>query len=90
MSLYEREINDTLKRLDECTPPFLETGYFVRAVRNYFTLQKTRDAKPKVIVLGTSIPEEIMYTFDATPHWILGGSLGAAALADELEQINVR
>jgi len=82
--LYEQEIKDTLQRLDESTPPFLETGYFIRTVHDYFSFQKMRDKRPKVIILGTSIPEEIIYASGAIPYWILGGSLGTTAWADEM------
>jgi benzoyl-CoA reductase/2-hydroxyglutaryl-CoA dehydratase subunit BcrC/BadD/HgdB len=82
--LYEQEIKDTLKRLDEHTHPFLDTEYFTRTARDYFNLKKMSEKSPKVIILGTNIPEEIIYAFGATPYWILGGSLGTTAWADEL------
>jgi benzoyl-CoA reductase/2-hydroxyglutaryl-CoA dehydratase subunit BcrC/BadD/HgdB len=40
-------------------------------------------ARPKVIVLGSGVPEEIIHAAGVTPYWILGGSLGTANWADD-------
>ena len=39
---------------------------------------------PKVIVLGSSFPEELIHAFGITPYWVLGGSLQTGAWAGEL------
>lgn len=40
--------------------------------------------QPQVMVLGSSIPEELIYAAGAKPFWILGGSLGTVAWSDDL------
>ena len=84
ISAYEQEFKDTLQKLKEEAPPFKEMGYFIQSVHDYFSFENIKLKRPKVIVLGTSIPEELIYASGAAPHWILGGSLGTTVWADDL------
>lgn len=82
--LYEHEYEAALQRIKENAPPFGENDYFFRIVHDSFSVDKMLHSHPSVAVLGTSIPEEIIYAAGTAPHWILGGSSGMAAWADDM------
>lgn len=83
-TIYESELEDTLQNICKETPFLNEMKYFVNVVNDYFRMEKMSSHKPKIIVLGTSIPEEVIYAAGAVPFWILGGSLGTASWADDM------
>jgi benzoyl-CoA reductase/2-hydroxyglutaryl-CoA dehydratase subunit BcrC/BadD/HgdB len=81
---YESEYMDTLKTLYKENSQIEELRYFLNTSYLYFNREKMARRQPKVIVLGTSIPEELIYAAGAKPFWILGGSLGTVAWSDDL------
>lgn len=60
------------KRLPEIKY-FLDTEYT-------WAMNKT---KPSVVILGTGIPEELVYASGEKPYWIIGGSLASTAWSDD-------
>lgn len=83
IGIYSQELKDTLEKLKEKEPPYEEIQYFIRVVEDYFS-ENYEKFDHKVIVLGTSIPEEFIYACGVSPYWILGGSLEMTQWADEL------
>lgn len=83
IGIYSQELIDTLEKLKEKEPPYEEIHYFIQIVQDYFS-EKNDKFNHKVIILGTSIPEEFIYACGASPYWILGGSLEMTQWADEL------
>ena len=78
--IYISEINDSIKKLQE-EKSSKQLEYFFKITKEYFNDNEYR--VQKIIVLGTSIPEEIIYALKEIPLWIIGGSLGTYNLADE-------
>lgn len=78
--IYISEINDSIKKLQE-EKSSKQLEYFFKITKEYFNDNEYQ--VQKIIVLGTSIPEEIIYALKEIPLWIIGGSLGTYNLADE-------
>lgn len=78
--IYISEINDSIKKLEE-EKSSKQLEYFFKITKEYFNDNEYQ--VQKIIVLGTSIPEEIIYALKEVPLWIIGGSLGTYNLADE-------
>lgn len=83
-SAYETEYLNVLKRLVCEMPPFKETQQLLELVQTHFSLSVRRTQRPKVIVLGSAFPEELIHAFGITPYWVLGGSQQTGAWAGEL------
>lgn len=80
---YEREYQHTVNRLIQEMPPFQEAEPFLKLVQEHFSIDVRKAAHPKVIVLGSAFPEELIHSFGITPYWVLGGSLQTGAWAGE-------
>lgn len=78
--IYISEINDSIKKLEE-EKSSKQLEYFFKITKEYFNDNEYQARK--IIILGTSIPEEIIYSLKEVPLWIIGGSLGTYNLADE-------
>ncbi len=72
---YEQEWHTALERLESEEPHLHHLDYFFNLVRSHFAYERMRKEKPPVVILGTCIPEELVYAAGATPYWVLGGSL---------------
>lgn len=83
INAYHQEIHDTLRRLKEEAPPYREMDYFFRIVGEHYGFEAIKKAAPSVVVLGTSVPEELIYAAGATPYWVLGGSPRTGAWAND-------
>ncbi|SFS03382.1 2-hydroxyacyl-CoA dehydratase family protein [Anaeromicropila populeti] len=81
---YESEFIDTLNQLLRSNKKLAGAKYFLDTTYHYFHLNTMKTRRPKVIVLGNSIPEEYIYAAGKVPFWILGGSLSTASWADDL------
>lgn len=84
VSAYEAEQQDIAERLMRKMPPFKEAEQLLELVQAHFSLTARRTQRPKVIVLGSGFPEELISAFGVTPYWVLGGSLQTGAWAGEL------
>ena len=84
VSAYEAEYQNIAERLMREMPPFKEAEQLLELVQAHFSLAVRRIQHPKVIVLGSSFPEELIHAFGITPYWVLGGSLQTGAWAGEL------
>ena len=80
---YEREYQDAVERLKQESPPFQEAAQFLEVVQTHFSLTAGRTMRPKVILLGSCFPEELIHAFGVTPYWVLGGSLQTGSWAGE-------
>ena len=82
-SNYEKEITNALQRVAEKMPYYHEYRYFEKIVSNHY-LSVSRNAIPKIIVLGSGFPEELIVAAGKMPYWILGGSRESSMWADDL------
>ena len=63
---------------------FPEVGYFLDQMRRYYSPEALTESKPKVIVLGTDFPGEIIHALTGhPPYWIIGGNNAFTAASDE-------
>jgi hypothetical protein len=52
-----------------------DAEYFFELAAQYFNIEHMQKRNPKVIVLGTALPPEIIYAFTSeNPLWVFGGS----------------
>ncbi|MCL2238767.1 MAG: 2-hydroxyacyl-CoA dehydratase family protein [Defluviitaleaceae bacterium] len=57
--------------------------YFFELAAQYFNIEHMQKRNPKVIVLGTALPPEILYAFTSeNPLWVFGGSRTMTAVSD--------
>lgn len=83
-SSYESEYMDTLRTLFNENSQLESIRYFLNTIYLYFKQDNMIRRKPEVIILGTSIPEELIYAAGSKPFWVLGGSLGTVGWSDDL------
>lgn len=74
-SAGEEEAPLVCEKLRRCLPPYKEMNYF-------FDLVCGHDSG-NLIILGSSVPEEIILASGAAPYWNLGGSKNLSVLADD-------
>jgi Benzoyl-CoA reductase/2-hydroxyglutaryl-CoA dehydratase subunit, BcrC/BadD/HgdB len=77
---HESEYIDALEKIWKQCQHISECKYFLDT-EFAWAKYKTR---PRVVVLGTDIPEELVYAASAEPYWLIGGSLSSTAWSDEL------
>lgn len=82
-SAYEAECQGIITRLKQKMPPFKEAEQLLTLVQTHFSIAEQCIQHPKVVVLGSGFPEELIYAFGETPYWVLGGSLQTGAWAGE-------
>ncbi|WKY48788.1 2-hydroxyacyl-CoA dehydratase family protein [Eubacteriaceae bacterium ES3] len=80
---YEEEYLNTLKKLMQNSPSSKELHYFFNIIYSYFKPQQMLNHKPDIIVMGSGIPEELIYAAGSKPFYILGGSQGAVNWSDD-------
>ena len=61
ISAYEAEHQNIPERLMREMPPFKEAERFLELVQDHFPLTVRRVQHPKVIVLGSGFPEELIH-----------------------------
>jgi benzoyl-CoA reductase/2-hydroxyglutaryl-CoA dehydratase subunit BcrC/BadD/HgdB len=81
---YESEYIETIKSLIKDHDHIKGLKYFLHTTYEYHSKEQMKKRRPEVIVVGTSIPEELVFAFGTRPFWILGGSLGTAMWSDDL------
>lgn len=65
-------------------PSFTEAEYFLEQIRRYYSFEELSAKSPKVIVLGTDFPSEIILALTGKPpYWIIGGNNAFTAASDE-------
>jgi len=59
------------------------TNYFFNLASQYFNPEWIGKQQPKVIVMGTALPPEIVYAYTAgNPYWVFGGSRAMTDVSD--------
>ena len=79
-SVYEWEYMDSFDRICSQQKHLPEIKYFLDTE---YAWAKGRPS-PKAVILGTAIPEELVYACGAIPYWLIGGSLASTVWSDEL------
>lgn len=83
--VYANEYSDTLYSItDQLKKDLPELEYFLDVEYSWFNSRNKSAKKPKAVILGTGIPEELILAAGAIPYWLIGGSLGANAWSDDL------
>lgn len=83
ITAYEQEYQETLARLKKSMPPYREAKLLLQAIEKHFSFKAISSRRPKIIVLGSGIPDELVYAFGACPYWVLGGSLQTGVWAGD-------
>lgn len=81
---YEKEYMDTMDRLAQENGHLRSFRYFLNQAGSWCSEENRKKKRPKVVVLGPGIPEELIWAAGATPYWILGGSLASCVWSDEM------
>ncbi len=81
---YRKEYYDTLNRLWQDNSGLKELKYFLDTMYQWCSEEQRKNTAPKVVILGTSVPEELVMAAGAEPYFIIGGSLGSVSWSDEL------
>lgn len=76
---YKREYLDTLDKIWLQPARLSGIKYFLDT--EYAWAEHKAD--PRVVILGTDIPEELVYAAGAEPYWLTGGSLASIAWSDD-------
>lgn len=79
---YNEEILDTLEKVAKTMPAYKELAFFTETVKEHY-LAESENGIPKIIVLGSNIPEELVLASGVKPYWILGGSRVSSMWADD-------
>ena len=83
ITAYEQEYQETLARLKKSMPPYREAKLLLQAIEKHFSFKAISSRRPKIIVLGSGIPDELVYAFGVRPYWVLGGSLQTGVWAGD-------
>lgn len=81
---YEKALKEDFVKLENMQVRYPELDYFIEIVKEKLIYQNMSMEKPKIIIIGTSIPEEIVYASGNTPYWVMGGSLSTIGWSDSL------
>lgn len=76
----ENEYMESLNRIWSQRKHLPQIKYFLDTE---YVWAKNRSA-PQVVILGSGIPEELVYACGAKPYWLTGGSLASTNWSDEL------
>ena len=79
-STFDKEYLDSLNRLYNENSKLMGLKWFLDNAHHW---AYKKISAPKVVILGTAFPEEIVMAAGAEPYWIIGGSLGSVAWSDE-------
>lgn len=82
-SSKEDEFEQAFEKLLSCLPPYKEIDYFLDLVRRHGSFDEKYSREPSLIILGSSIPEELIYAVGAVPYWLFGGSRTLSVFADD-------
>lgn len=80
---YEKEIIDALYTIEKFMAGYEEAAFFINMARKHF-LSDFSCIRPDIIVLGSSIPAELIFATNKTVYWVLGGSRISSNWADDL------
>ncbi len=80
---YKKEVDDVLQRLAEIMPAYEELQYFKNCVSSHYLADPERK-RSDLVVIGSSIPEELVLVAGRMPYWILGGSRASSMWADDM------
>lgn len=78
---YGKEIVEAIAQIAERSPFQEELSYFLNAAHKHF-VDDIKQPAPPLVVLGPSIPEELVCTGGRSPYWVLGGSRASSLWAD--------
>lgn len=82
-STYKKEIMDALQQILKVMPAYEELIFFVKGVKDHYLSDFEKD-NLNIVVLGSNIPEELVYAAGNVPYWILGGSRVSSMWADDM------
>ncbi len=80
--MYKKEYTDALNSVSTQRMLLPELRYFLDT--QYSWASGNARHKPQVTILGTAVPEELVYAAGAVPYWLTGGSLASTVWSDEL------
>ena len=78
-----KEYYDTLNHIWHDNRRLSELKYFLDTMFDRCSEDNKKNLAPKVVVLGTNIPEELVMAAGVDPYFIIGGSLSSISWSDE-------
>ena len=78
-----KEYYDTLNQIWHDNHKLSQIKYFLDTMYDRCSENNKNNISPKIVVLGTSIPEELIIAAGAAPYFIIGGSLSSISWSDE-------
>ena len=78
-----KEYYDTLNQIWHDNHKLSQIKYFLDTMYDRCSEDNKNNISPKIVVLGTSIPEELIIAAGAAPYFIIGGSLSLISWSDE-------
>ena len=74
---------ESIERIRSSCGSLSGAEYFFDLAARYFNIEHMQKQNPKVIVLGTALPPEIVYAFTGeNPLWVFGGSRSMTTVSD--------
>lgn len=83
LSTYKKEMADVLQRFVKTMPAYEELQFFAKSVINHYLADFEKNSQ-NIVVIGSNIPEELVFAAGKMPYWILGGSRVSAMWADDI------
>lgn len=77
---FDKEYNDSLNKLYRENAELTGFKWFLDTAYRWAYCPDEHD----VVILGASVPEELVMAAGAEPYWFIGGSLGSIQWSDEL------
>ncbi len=77
-----RFLTDAFAYMTEHIPPYREFDYFQETIKRRLT-ESIPCSRHPIVILGTAVPDELVYACDENPYWILGGDPGMVQLSDD-------
>ena len=82
--MLEKEAFEILDEIEAVNTPVQEARWFIDLMRGAFSDNVMKHLKPRLVVLGEDIPQELALAMDPKAHFILGGSLETTHWSDAL------
>ena len=82
--MLEKEAFEILDEIEAVDTPVQEARWFIDLMRGAFSDNVMKHLKPRLVVLGEDIPQELALAMDPKAHFILGGSLETTHWSDAL------
>lgn len=81
---YEKTLEEELQKLQNVDMRYGMIQYFINIVKKNLLYDNLHSQKPSIIMLGTNIPEELIYASGKIPYWVMGGLSTTVGWSDSI------